>query len=189
VPWRCRVVSGGQVLRGERDVVVGATPMPLMSSSWALSSCLADRMIKLASSSTGVLASSLAKRAPGYTSLGFPDPRKLPYTPAPTRHAGRNREDCRHEGDRDQAERGRRSTLRRLRRKQIITRIPGTHRYQLIPADRAVVVLFTKSYGRILGPGLAVPDPQLPPGLAVRSPLALAWKDLLREFDHFIDHG
>ena len=31
---------------------------------------------------TGVLASSLAKRAPGYTSLGFPDPRKLPYTPS-----------------------------------------------------------------------------------------------------------
>ncbi|HEV7974649.1 DEAD/DEAH box helicase [Amycolatopsis sp.] len=27
---------------------------------------------------TGVLASSLAKRAPGYTSLGFPDPRKPP---------------------------------------------------------------------------------------------------------------
>ena len=27
---------------------------------------------------TGVLASSLAKRAPGYTSLGFPDPRRLP---------------------------------------------------------------------------------------------------------------
>ena len=31
---------------------------------------------------TGVLASSLVKRAPGYTSLGFPDPRKLPYTPS-----------------------------------------------------------------------------------------------------------
>ena len=31
---------------------------------------------------TGVLASSLAKRAPGYTSLGFADPRKLPYTPS-----------------------------------------------------------------------------------------------------------
>jgi superfamily II DNA or RNA helicase len=31
---------------------------------------------------TGVLASSLAKRAPGYTTLGFPDPRKLPYTPS-----------------------------------------------------------------------------------------------------------
>jgi superfamily II DNA or RNA helicase len=31
---------------------------------------------------TGVLASSLAKRAPGYTSLGFPDPRKHPYKPS-----------------------------------------------------------------------------------------------------------
>jgi len=31
---------------------------------------------------TGVLASSLAKRAPDYTSLGFPDPRKLAYTPS-----------------------------------------------------------------------------------------------------------
>ena len=31
---------------------------------------------------TGVLASSLAKRAPGYTSLGFPDTRRLPYTPS-----------------------------------------------------------------------------------------------------------
>ena len=28
----------------------------------------------------GVLTSSLAKRAPGCTSLGFPDPRKLPYS-------------------------------------------------------------------------------------------------------------
>jgi superfamily II DNA or RNA helicase len=41
---------------------------------------------------TGVLASSLAKRAPGYTSLGFPDPRKLPCTPsanaAPTSRSG-----------------------------------------------------------------------------------------------------
>ena len=31
---------------------------------------------------TGVLASSLTKRAPGYTSLGFPDPRRLPLTPS-----------------------------------------------------------------------------------------------------------
>ena len=29
---------------------------------------------------TGVLATSLAKRAPGYTSLGFPDPRRSSYT-------------------------------------------------------------------------------------------------------------
>jgi superfamily II DNA or RNA helicase len=31
---------------------------------------------------TGVLAASLAKRAPGYTSLGFPDPRRLKPTPS-----------------------------------------------------------------------------------------------------------
>jgi superfamily II DNA or RNA helicase len=31
---------------------------------------------------TGVLASSLAKRAPGYTSLGFVNPRNLPLTPS-----------------------------------------------------------------------------------------------------------
>jgi superfamily II DNA or RNA helicase len=31
---------------------------------------------------TGVLAAMLAKRAPGYTSLGFPDPRKIPLTPS-----------------------------------------------------------------------------------------------------------
>ena len=39
---------------------------------------------------TSVLASSLAKRAPGYTSLGFPDPRRLTPTPsAPTAPAGK----------------------------------------------------------------------------------------------------
>ncbi|MGI9001371.1 MAG: DEAD/DEAH box helicase, partial [Pseudonocardia sp.] len=32
---------------------------------------------------TGVLASSLRKRAPGYTSLGFPDPRTTRHRPAP----------------------------------------------------------------------------------------------------------
>ena len=28
-----------------------------------------------------LLAASLAKRAPGYTSLGYPDPRHIPHTP------------------------------------------------------------------------------------------------------------
>jgi hypothetical protein len=79
--------------------------------------------------------------------------------------------------------------LRRLRRKQIIQRIPGSHRYQLTQPGRAVAVLFTKTYGRVLGPGLAALDPRLPADLAKRSPLALAWKDLTKELDHFIDHG
>jgi superfamily II DNA or RNA helicase len=35
---------------------------------------------------TGVLAASLAKRAPGYVSLGFPDPRRLALTPSSPNH-------------------------------------------------------------------------------------------------------
>jgi len=31
---------------------------------------------------TSVLAASLAKRAAGYTSLGFPDPRRISHTPS-----------------------------------------------------------------------------------------------------------
>jgi hypothetical protein len=31
---------------------------------------------------TGVLAAMLAKRAPGYTGLGFPDPRRIAFTPS-----------------------------------------------------------------------------------------------------------
>jgi superfamily II DNA or RNA helicase len=34
---------------------------------------------------TGVLAATLAGRAPGYTSLGFPDPRRIPPTPSATK--------------------------------------------------------------------------------------------------------
>jgi hypothetical protein len=50
-------------------------------------------------------------------------------------------------------------------------------------------VLFTKAYGRILGPGLAALDPRLPDELATRSPLATAWRNLGRELDRFIGDG
>jgi hypothetical protein len=79
--------------------------------------------------------------------------------------------------------------LRRLRRKQVICRIPGSHRYQLTTSGRAVAVLFTKAYGRILGPGLAALDPRLPGDIAKRSPLAAAWRNLARELDRFIADG
>jgi superfamily II DNA or RNA helicase len=47
---------------------------------------------------TGVLASSLAKRAPGYTSLGFPDPRRITPTPsAPTREPYPGPRPCRQD--------------------------------------------------------------------------------------------
>ncbi|MGH7371686.1 MAG: hypothetical protein ACREJK_07565, partial [Candidatus Methylomirabilales bacterium] len=62
--------------------------------------------------------------------------------------------------------------LRRLRRKALIRRLPGTHRYQLTPLGRRVAVLFTKAHGRVLTPGLIFLDAALPPDLANRSPLA-----------------
>jgi len=79
--------------------------------------------------------------------------------------------------------------LRRLRRKQIIERVDGSHRYQLTQTGRAVAVLFTKAYGRILGPGLAALDPGLPSDITSRSPLAQAWKQLTTQLDEFIGHG
>jgi hypothetical protein len=79
--------------------------------------------------------------------------------------------------------------LRRLRRKQVIVRIPGSHRYQLTSPGRAIAVLVTKAYGRVLGPGLAALDLRLPDDLASRSPLAPAWRSLTRELDHFISDG
>jgi hypothetical protein len=46
-------------------------------------------------------------------------------------------------------------------------------------------VLFTKVYRRVLAPGLAVLDPQLPEELARRSPLATAWRKLDGQLDKF----
>ncbi len=78
--------------------------------------------------------------------------------------------------------------LRRLLRKGLIVRIPGTHRYLLTPLGRRMAVLFTKTYGRVLAPGLAVLDPALPAELAGRTPLAVAWRGLNQALDTFIDH-
>ena len=78
--------------------------------------------------------------------------------------------------------------LRRLRRKGLIERIPGHHRYHVTPLGRRVAVLFTKAYGRVLTPGLAELDPHLPEDLSSRSELATAWRHLNRSLDHFIEH-
>jgi hypothetical protein len=77
--------------------------------------------------------------------------------------------------------------LRRLIRKGLIMRIPGSQRYLLTPLGRRVAVLFTKAYGRVLAPGLAVLDPALPSELAGRTPLAVAWRGFSRALDSFID--
>lgn len=77
--------------------------------------------------------------------------------------------------------------LRRLKRKELIERLPHTNRYQLTPLGRRVAVLFTKAHGRVLAPGLALLDPRLPAEVASRSPLALAWRKLDKTLDEFID--
>ncbi len=74
--------------------------------------------------------------------------------------------------------------LRRLKRKGLIVRLPGRNRYHLTPLGRHVAVLFTKAYGRVLAPGLAVLDPRLPDDLTKRSPLATAWRQLDRTWTH-----
>lgn len=77
--------------------------------------------------------------------------------------------------------------LRRLLRKGLIQRLPGSQRYLLTPLGRRVAVLFTKAYGRVLAPGLAVLDPALPPELTARIPLAVAWRGFNQALDRFID--
>jgi hypothetical protein len=75
--------------------------------------------------------------------------------------------------------------LRRLTRKGLIRRLRKKHRYALTPIGRAVAVLFTKTYGRVLSPGLALFDPNLSDELASRPPLAVAWRALNRALDDF----
>jgi hypothetical protein len=79
--------------------------------------------------------------------------------------------------------------LRRLRRKGLIIRRLHSNRYDVTARGRLVVVLFTKAYGRVLTPGLAVMDDGLPDGIAVRSPLRTAWRELQRTLDDFIGAG
>ena len=75
--------------------------------------------------------------------------------------------------------------LRRLKRKGLILKTPHSHRYQLTPLGRRVAVLFTKTYGRVLAPGLILLDPKLPDHLKQRNPLATAWRQLDGALDDF----
>ena len=79
--------------------------------------------------------------------------------------------------------------LRRLKRKGLIRRLPGRQRYELTPLGRRVAVLFVKTYGRVLTPGLIELDPALPVELAHGSPLALAWHRLDRTLDDYISRA
>ena len=76
--------------------------------------------------------------------------------------------------------------LRRLRRKGLIAKIGGTQRYQLASLGRRVAVLFTKTYGRVLAPGLSRLDPRLPDDVAARSRLSTTWHGFEGALDEFI---
>jgi hypothetical protein len=73
--------------------------------------------------------------------------------------------------------------LRRLRGKGLIQRIPRSHRYELTEPGRRIAVFFTKTYTRILVPGLAELDPRLPDDIAARSELARTWRAFERALD------
>ena len=69
--------------------------------------------------------------------------------------------------------------LRRLKRKGLIVRLPGHHRYQLTPLGRRFAVLFTKVRAcPRTRPGRA--RPEATEDLAERSELAQAWRQLDR---------
>jgi hypothetical protein len=76
--------------------------------------------------------------------------------------------------------------LRRLIRKEVIYRIPGTQRYLLTPFGRRVATWFSKAHGRVLTPGLAWTDPNLAEDIATRSPLAMSWRAFDRAVDEYI---
>jgi hypothetical protein len=76
--------------------------------------------------------------------------------------------------------------LRRLKRKGLIERRSRTQRYELTPLGRRVAVLFTKTYGRVLTPGLAQLDPSLPEPIAGRSPIATSWRAFERALEDFM---
>jgi hypothetical protein len=64
--------------------------------------------------------------------------------------------------------------LRRLRLKGLVHRLPGKNRYVLTPIGRRVALFFTKTYARILRPGWARIDPDLPADAT--DALAIAWR-------------
>src|SRR6516162_9185199 len=76
--------------------------------------------------------------------------------------------------------------LRRLKRKELIAKVPHINRYQLTNLGRRVAVLFTKTYGRILAPGLSALDPHLPEGVVAPSSLSSSWRYFEKALDDFM---
>lgn len=76
--------------------------------------------------------------------------------------------------------------LRRLQRKGLIQKIAHGHVYRLTSLGRRVAVLFTKSYGRVLTPGLSALDLHLPDDIIERRHVSSAWRCFERALDDFM---
>lgn len=79
--------------------------------------------------------------------------------------------------------------LRRLKRKALISKLAHTRRYQLTALGRRVAVLFTKTYSRILAPGLTALDADLSASVAQRSQLATTWRRFEDALGQFMDRS
>jgi len=76
--------------------------------------------------------------------------------------------------------------LRRLKRKGLISKIARSRRYRLTELGRRVAVLFTKTYGRVLAPGLSELDARLPGDVTARCEVGTTWRSFERALDDFI---
>ena len=74
----------------------------------------------------------------------------------------------------------------KLKRKGLIAKVARTNRYQLTTLGRRVSVLFTKTYGRVLAPGLSTLDPGLPEDVKARSGFSIAWRCFEKALDDFM---
>lgn len=71
--------------------------------------------------------------------------------------------------------------LRRLRLHGILERIEGTHRYRLTAEGLRVAVFFSRTWARLLRPGLSLAAPVAP-----AHPLARAFAHLEHQIEHFV---
>ena len=71
--------------------------------------------------------------------------------------------------------------------RELIQRLPAKHRYVLTPVGCRVALFFSKTYARILRPGLARLDPDLAPNPA--DLLADAWRRLDVAVDRLIQEA
>jgi hypothetical protein len=77
--------------------------------------------------------------------------------------------------------------LRRLRLKDMIQRVPKSHRYVFTPTGRRATLFLTKSYTRVVRPTLDRLEPQLPDDASDR--LRRAWKACEHAFERTVQEA